>query len=262
MGQPRGRRNSHRPHRIASTLARSATNRSGLSAGKHAHGRQPHQRIAVAQRFARGPSRSRSTDNWPADRSPSPARSLASHCGRPDPAAASRLPALPSRPASIAGRPMRLALRLVSPYHFLTASAAHCGRFVRLRVAIVAGVRRAQLDRQIGPRHAEAVIAPLVDHHVRPRRHVALDALAPRPSRPRDDDGPAYRTSPGCALVTLRAQAVARELQLQRMRIVAIGAAHVVRVHLALQERTVLVHLVENLPVGLVQRLRPAATGS
>ena len=37
------------------------------------------------------------------------------------------------------------------------------GVFVRLRVAAIARVRRAERHRQIGPRHAEAVVAPLVD---------------------------------------------------------------------------------------------------
>ena len=44
------------------------------------------------------------------------------------------------------------------------------------RVAIVAGIGRAELDRQIGPRDAEAVIVPPVDHHVGARRHVARRA--------------------------------------------------------------------------------------
>jgi hypothetical protein len=36
------------------------------------------------------------------------------------------------------------------------------------------------------------------------------------------------------------------------MRIVAVGAPHVVGVHLALQERAVLVHLVEDLAVAVI----------
>ena len=53
--------------------------------------------------------------------------------------------------------------------------------------------------------------------------------------------------------VALRAELVAGELQLERMRIVAIGAADAVGVHLALEERAVFVDLVENLAVVVVQ---------
>ena len=43
------------------------------------------------------------------------------------------------------------------------------------RVATVAGVGSSELDRQVGPRHPEAVVTPGVDHHVVARRHVAFD---------------------------------------------------------------------------------------
>ena len=43
-------------------------------------------------------------------------------------------------------------------------------------VALIAGVRSSVGDREIGTRHAEAVIAPDIDHHVGVRRHVAVDA--------------------------------------------------------------------------------------
>ena len=42
---------------------------------------------------------------------------------------------------------------------------------------------------------------------------------------------------------------------LEVVRVVAIGAAHALRVHLALQKRSVLVDLVQDLPVGVVETL-------
>ena len=46
-------------------------------------------------------------------------------------------------------------------------------------MALRAGIGGAQRDRQIGSRHAKAVIAPDVDNHVSLGRHVAIDALCP-----------------------------------------------------------------------------------
>ena len=51
--------------------------------------------------------------------------------------------------------------------------------FIRFRVTLVAGVGSAQLDRQIGARDSQAVIAPGVDSHVSLGRHVALHAGRP-----------------------------------------------------------------------------------
>ena len=99
------------------------------------------------------------------------------------------------------------------------------------------------------------MIAPLVDHHVHPRRHVAIDAFRPV-NQPHDGDAPGVEFRRVVRLVALRAKIVSLVLQFQRMRVVTIGAFHVVRVHLALQKRIVLVHLVEYLPVRLVQSRR------
>src|SRR6185503_2852485 len=55
--------------------------------------------------------------------------------------------------------------------------------------------------------------------------------------------------------VALQADLVAGEFQLGAMRIVAIAAGHANRIHLALLERTVIIHLVDHLPVGLVEAL-------
>ena len=53
-----------------------------------------------------------------------------------------------------------------------------CPLRAAIAVASRAGIGGAQGDGQVGPGHAEAVISPGVDHHVRPRRHVAGDATS------------------------------------------------------------------------------------
>ena len=62
-------------------------------------------------------------------------------------------------------------------------------------VALRAGVRRAEGDREVRPRDAEAVVAPRVDDHVVARRHVAARRSALPPSRPGGSGAPACRTS-------------------------------------------------------------------
>ena len=47
-------------------------------------------------------------------------------------------------------------------------------------MAAGAGIGRAEIDRKIGTRHAQAVIAAEVDIHVRCFRHVTVDALRAR----------------------------------------------------------------------------------
>ena len=54
-------------------------------------------------------------------------------------------------------------------------------------------------------------------------------------------------------VVALRAEPIAFELQLERMRIVTIRALHVVRMHLALQKRPVLIHLILDLAIGIIE---------
>ena len=108
-------------------------------------------------------------------------------------------------------------------------------------MAVVAGIRRAELCRQIGPRDAEAVIVPAIDHHVGARRHVAgragerrIGALVVVMRRGRVLVG----------RVALQADAVARKPQLGAVRLVAVAAGDAGREHLALLERAVVVDLV------------------
>ncbi len=56
--------------------------------------------------------------------------------------------------------------------------------------------------------------------------------------------------------VALEADAVARQLQFRRMRIVAVGAGDALREHLALLERTVIVDLILHLPIGEIEPMR------
>src|SRR6188474_1033941 len=57
-------------------------------------------------------------------------------------------------------------------------------------------------------------------------------------------------------LVAGDAELVALVLELRRVRIVAIGATDVLRIHLAFEERGELIDLVEDLPVGMIGRRR------
>src|SRR5262249_24231423 len=120
-------------------------------------------------------------------------------------------------------------------------------------VAVVAGVRRAELRREVGPRHAEAVIVAAVDDHVGALRHVAGRA----------GDRRAYRlmmaVANGCILVgrvALQADAVAGRAESRGGGLVAIAAGDAGREHLALLERAVIVDLVAHLTVGMIEPAR------
>src|SRR5690606_15168367 len=47
-----------------------------------------------------------------------------------------------------------------------------------VRVAVAAGIRRADRGRQVRTRHAQTMIAAIVDDHVRLGPHMAIDAVA------------------------------------------------------------------------------------
>ena len=127
----------------------------------------------------------------------------------------------------------------------------------------VARIGRADLHREVRPRHAEAVVGPRVDHHVILRGHVAARALRAGAARrmvvmrfgvvvlPRQR----RKARVAGRLVASRAQRIAVGPQAEPMRVVAIGAAHALRVHPALQERAPDVDLVLLLAVGVVEAL-------
>ena len=93
------------------------------------------------------------------------------------------------------------------------------------------------------------MIMALIDLHVGARRHVTRHTSRAGRTFVMRSSIERFRS------VTLRAQRVALDLQLSRVRIVAIGASHTFRCHLALQERAHLEHFVANLTVGEVQYL-------
>ena len=61
--------------------------------------------------------------------------------------------------------------------HVATLREARGARYPEpVAAALAAGVGHAERLAEIGPRHPQAVIRAVVDHHVRLLRHVALDA--------------------------------------------------------------------------------------
>ena len=120
-------------------------------------------------------------------------------------------------------------------------------------MAVVARVGRVlapQRDRQVGARHPERVVVPLVHHHVRLVAHVARDAggagalLAMEVMAARGE-----RLGP----VALGAHLVAPGPKPRGVRVVAVRAGDPGVVHAALQERAPVVDLVPHLPVGVVE---------
>ena len=87
---------------------------------------------------------------------------------------------------------------------------------------------------------------PLDDVNVRAVARLALDSLLVKVMR-----SAVVRRG----LVTMGAQRVPLPQQPEAVRVVTVAALHAVPVHLALYERTPHEHLVENLPVGVIQAL-------
>ena len=114
-----------------------------------------------------------------------------------------------------------------------------CRRLVG--VTVVAGVGRAELHGQIGTRNAEAVIVPLIDHHVGARRHVARRA-GERRAPPSHGGGARPRHI--CRRRDIAGRRRRRRTKLGAVRLVAVAAGDAGREHLALLERAVVVDLV------------------
>ena len=128
-----------------------------------------------------------------------------------------------------------------------------CGRPLRRCCPRGSRCRRSACRGSPSGRGAEcaSVVVARVDHHVGRRRHVAGRRTG-RPSS-RAHGGGAPASSNFAAQMALAADGVAGRAQLQRMRVVAVGAGHALRVHPALQERAVVVDLVAHLAVGVVE---------
>src|SRR6516225_890576 len=119
-----------------------------------------------------------------------------------------------------------------------------------IAVAIVAGIGRAELRRQVRPRDTEAVIVPAVDDHIGALRHVAGRASERRACR--------LMMVVRCGRIlvggmALKADAVAGRAKFRGMRLVAVAASDAGREHLALLERAVVVNLVQHLAIGVIE---------
>jgi hypothetical protein len=94
------------------------------------------------------------------------------------------------------------------------------------------------------------VIAPLVDHHVGFRGHVAIDALCAGAAllvmmMLRDIE---FRRQ-----MALRAEPIALLAERQTVRLMAIGAGDSGMIHAALDERAIFEHLAVDLPIGMIE---------
>ncbi len=128
---------------------------------------------------------------------------------------------------------------------------------VVVAAALRAGVGDADREGEVGARYPQAVVGAPVDDHVGLFRHVALHAQH-RLARLAVDDllvEVMVVAVVGVGQVALGAQIVPLEVKLQAVNVVAIAAAHVVPEHLALHERAVDVHLVQDLAVGVIEPL-------
>ena len=136
-------------------------------------------------------------------------------------------------------------------------------------MAIVACVRRAQLDRKIGPRDAEGMIVPLIDDHVGAGLHVARDACWRRIDA---DMVAMFRVSKFVRCMALQADTLARGSKLCTMRLVAIAAGDARGKHPALLEWRIVIGFlhIADLAVGMIggagerfdhMRLREPLTG-
>jgi len=117
-------------------------------------------------------------------------------------------------------------------------------------VAIIAGIRSAEFDRQIGTRNAEAMVVATIDDHVSVGGHVAGGAC--------EGSGRLGMTTVGrCSVLvggmTIQTNAVTGSAQLSAVGVVAIAAGHARCEHLALLEGAVIVNLVAHLPIRIVK---------
>ena len=152
----------HGAHRVVEQRKQQACPCRGLDAVQRADGRHAHERIGVVQRALDGRPRGRGkvglqqrhrrgADDGGLCRIVATRRQSRAGPGKVLAPGVDRLG--PVRPAGSRGPPPS-GRRVGGPLRRL------------LRVAVGAGVRRAELHRQVGTRHAEAVVVARVDHHV------------------------------------------------------------------------------------------------
>ena len=119
-------------------------------------------------------------------------------------------------------------------------------------MALVACVWCSYRHRNVRPGNPQAVVTAWVDHHVVGLGHVAIDATGARRLGFVKMVG---RDVIGRGQVTACTKGVSRFVHSCAVRIVTITARNARPVHLALQERAVHVHFVEDLSIRVVQAL-------
>ena len=240
------RLDAHHPHRIGEQSRQQPRTERRIGVANRDRDGKTHQRVAIARRLLECRQRRASrVPDEPGDR----ARARDRRHGRIGRERRER--GLRAGRAAIAGGE-RLGKGLLAGLALRVPARDGVGRPLRalLRVAVAAGVRRAERNRPVGPRDAHRVVVPWVDHHVGRRRHVARRAR--RAGRAGLVPVMGGRVE-ARRRVALRAHRVARHAQLLAVRVVAVGAGDALRVHAALQERAVVVDLVAHLPVGVVE---------
>ena len=125
-----------------------------------------------------------------------------------------------------------------------------CPLCIFIFMALVAGIRYAEFKREPGFRNPKAVVVPVVNNHVGLDRHVAIHTGSTRPAlfMPVMFRAVIRRVyvALGTKLVVIRPYSVA-------VGIMAIGANDTCLVHLALQERTIHINFVIDLPIRKIQ---------
>ena len=140
-------------------------------------------------------------------------------------------------------RTVKGARRVVASIAELNPPARQGGiRPVRTLVgmALVTGIGAARTHREIRPRDAHAVVAAVIHTHVGLRGHMTVDTSAPRGRLLMSMMGGVVV---GARQMTLGTHAIAFHHQLIAVRVMTVTAHHPRLMHLALDERTVNVHL-------------------
>ena len=116
-------------------------------------------------------------------------------------------------------------------------------------MALVTGIRHAQIDREVRTRSSHTVIATLVYDHVYSRRHMTIDAL----STSRTNVVEMMLRRVVSRRMTLSAETVALRAGERTVWLMAIAAGNSRMEHPALDEGSVLVDFIFDLPVRKIE---------
>ena len=127
-------------------------------------------------------------------------------------------------------------------------------------MAATTRVRCTRLFTEIRARNSQAVITPIVDLHVRARRHVATHAAGAvtlrlvemMPGCVVAGAGERGEVHSPCRVMALGTHRIAGKAELTSVRIMAVGTRHAAHVHAALDKRTPHVNLVLDRPITLM----------